>query len=199
MSVNVSARQLEDPSLPANVRAAIAAAGVEGDALRLEITESTLMQKPERMQEIVTEVCATGAGLHLDDFGTGYSSLAALHRFPVDALKIDRSFVASIGGHSAGSDVIVRSTVALAHSLGLRVIAEGIENSAQLQRLRTLGCEYGQGYLFSPPLSARDTERLLVGWSSARAAALGDRVAVEPAGGEIRHLRDLGDPNPQGD
>jgi diguanylate cyclase (GGDEF)-like protein/PAS domain S-box-containing protein len=186
MSVNVSARQLEDPSLPKNVRAAIAAAGLEGDALRLEITESTLMQEPERMQQIVTEVCATGAGLHLDDFGTGYSSLAALHRFPVDALKIDRSFVASISGEAGGSDVIVRSTVALAHSLGLHVIAEGIETSAQLQRLRTLGCEYGQGFLFSSPLSAADTEALLIGWSPTRAAALGDRVAVPSAGGDVR-------------
>jgi diguanylate cyclase (GGDEF)-like protein/PAS domain S-box-containing protein len=176
MSVNVSARQLEDPGLPANVRAAIAAAGVEGDALRLEITESTLMEEPERMQHIVAEVCATGAGLHLDDFGTGYSSLAALHRFPVDALKIDRSFVASLSGTS-GSEVIVRSTVALAHSLGLHVIAEGIEDETQLQRLRTLGCEYGQGFLFSTPLSAADTERMLLGWRPERAAALGDHVA----------------------
>ena len=102
------------------------------------------------MQQIVSEVYATGAGLHLDDFGTGYSSLAALHRFPVDALKIDRSFIAAIGD-ADGSDVIVRSTVALAHSLGLDVIAEGIEDPSQLQRSRTLGCEYGQGFLFSKP------------------------------------------------
>ena len=176
MSVNVSARQFEDPSLPANVRAAIGAAGLEGDALRLEITESTLMEEPARMQDIVSQVCATGAGLHLDDFGTGYSSLTSLHRFPVDALKIDRSFVASING-SGGSDVIVRSTIALAHSLGLNVIAEGIEDVAQLRRLRGLGCEYGQGFLFSTPLSAADTERLLVAWRPGEAAALGDRVA----------------------
>jgi EAL domain-containing protein (putative c-di-GMP-specific phosphodiesterase class I) len=149
---------------------------VEGDALRLEITESTLMEEPERMQHIVSEVCATGAGLHLDDFGTGYSSLASLHRFPVDALKIDRSFIASLNGTS-GSEVIVRSTIALAHSLGLHVIAEGIEDSTQLQRLRTLGCEYGQGFLFSTPRSAADTERMLAGWRPERAAALGDQMA----------------------
>ena len=176
MSVNVSARQFEDPGLPANVRAAIGSAGLEGDALRLEITESTLMEEPARMQDIVSEVCATGAGLHLDDFGTGYSSLTSLHRFPVDALKIDRSFVASING-TGGSDVIIRSTIALAHSLGLSVIAEGIEDISQLQRLRTLGCEYGQGFLFSAPLSAADTERLLVAWRPGEAAAMGDRVA----------------------
>jgi diguanylate cyclase (GGDEF)-like protein/PAS domain S-box-containing protein len=178
MSVNVSARQLEDPSLPAQVRAAIADAGLEGDALRLEITESTLMQEPERMQHIVAEVCATGASLHLDDFGTGYSRFTALHQFPVDALKIDRSFVASISGGAGNSDVIVRATVALAHSLGLRVIAEGIEDSIQLHRLRTLGCEYGQGYLFSRPLSEQDTQQMLAGWSPSSLAALGDAASA---------------------
>jgi len=177
MSVNVSARQLEDPNLPANVRAALAAAGVDGDALRLELTESTLMQEPERMRQIISEVCATGVALHLDDFGTGYSSLSELHQFPVDALKIDRSFIASIDGGPQGSDVIVRSTVALAHSLGLQVIAEGIEDSTQLERLRTLGCEYGQGYLFSKPLSAAEIEMLLVAWSPALVATLGERMA----------------------
>jgi EAL domain-containing protein (putative c-di-GMP-specific phosphodiesterase class I) len=177
MSVNVSGRQLDDPGLPRNVRAAIAAAGLPGDALRLEITESTLMLEPQRVRGIVREVCSTGVGLHLDDFGTGYSSLAALHQFPVDALKIDRSFVASIDSGARGSDVIVRSTIALAHSLGLRVIAEGIETPAQLQRLRTLGCEYGQGYLLSPPLTAEDAETLLANWKPAEIAALGDRVA----------------------
>jgi EAL domain-containing protein (putative c-di-GMP-specific phosphodiesterase class I) len=106
--------------------------------------------------------------LHLDDFGTGYSSLARLHQFPVTALKIDRSFVSPIGNGNGdgGSEVIVRSTVALAHSLGLAVIAEGIETSAQVERLRALGCEYGQGFLFSEALSAERTEELLANWSS---------------------------------
>ena len=109
-------------------------------------------------------MCAAGVGLHLDDFGTGYSSLAALQQFPVDALKIDRSFVASL---TDGSDVIVRSTIALAHSLGMQVIAEGIENPVQLRRLRTLGCEYGQGYLFSRPLPPDAIRELLADWSVA--------------------------------
>jgi diguanylate cyclase (GGDEF)-like protein/PAS domain S-box-containing protein len=177
MSVNVSARQLDDPELPGSVCAAIAASGVPGDALRLEITESTLMLEPERMQRFVAEVCSTGVGLHLDDFGTGYSSLAALRRFPVDALKIDRSFVASIDRDTDGSEVIVRSTIALAQSLGLRVIAEGIEDAAQLRRLRTLGCEFGQGFLFSTPLNADDVRDLLATWSPAEIAALGAGVA----------------------
>jgi diguanylate cyclase (GGDEF)-like protein len=177
MSVNVSGRQLDDPGLPRNVRAAIAAAGLPGSALRLGITESTLMQEPQRMRGIVREVCSTGVGLHLDDFGTGYSSLAALHQFPVDALKIDRSFIATIDPSGSGGDVIVRSTIALAHSLGLRVIAEGIENKCQLQRLRTLGCEYGQGFLFSPPLATEDAQLLLASWRPSDVAALGDRVS----------------------
>jgi diguanylate cyclase (GGDEF)-like protein/PAS domain S-box-containing protein len=177
MSVNVSGRQLEEPHLPSQVSSAVAGAGVPPSALRLEITESTLMQEPEAIQRIVSEVCAAGVGLHLDDFGTGYSSLAALHQFPVDALKIDRSFVAALGRDGTENDVIVRSTIALAHSLGLHVIAEGIEHPGQLRRLRTLGCEYGQGFLFSRPLDAAQTRQLLSSWSPADVAMLGDHVA----------------------
>ncbi len=178
VSVNVSGRQLEDPRLPAQVRAAIATVGIPPEALRLEITESVLMHDHERIQAIVSEVCATGIGLHLDDFGTGYSSLAALHRFPVDALKIDRSFIASIDDQDHGSEAIVRSTVALAHSLGLGVIAEGIENEQQLRRVRELGCELGQGYLFSRPLRPEQTRELLAGWSPSRVAHLAERVTA---------------------
>ena len=131
------------------------------------------MQEVERAQHVFSEVTDSGVGLHLDDFGTGYSSLTALHRFPVDALKIDRSFVATISEPKAGNDVIVRSTVALAHSLGLPVIAEGIESPEQLRHLRSLGCEFGQGYLFSPALDALATRTLLEGWSPADVLALG--------------------------
>ena len=99
-----------------------------------------------------------------------------MHQFPVDALKIDRSFVASIDAEDGGSDVIVRSTIALAHSLGLRVIAEGIEHQGQLRRLRNLGCEYGQGFLFSEPLSAEETVELLAGWRPELVAALGESL-----------------------
>ncbi|MGI8714273.1 MAG: EAL domain-containing protein [Solirubrobacteraceae bacterium] len=126
MSVNLSGRQLEDPGLPKQVRAAISSAALPASALTLEITESTLMQEVERTQHVFSEVCGSGVRLHLDDFGTGYSSLTALHQFPVDALKIDRSFVSTITAADDGNDVIVRSTVALAHSLGLPVIAEGL-------------------------------------------------------------------------
>jgi diguanylate cyclase (GGDEF)-like protein/PAS domain S-box-containing protein len=176
MSVNLSGRQLDDPGLAAAVRDAIDSASLPPQALKLEITESTLMQEVERTQHVFSEVCGTGVGLHLDDFGTGYSSLTALHRYPVDALKIDRSFVATISDENEGNDVIVRSTVALAHSLGLPVIAEGIECPDQLRRLRSLGCEFGQGYLFSPALNARDTRSLLERWRPADIVALGAPV-----------------------
>jgi diguanylate cyclase (GGDEF)-like protein len=177
ISVNISSRQLDDPGLPGAVRAALAASGVDGDALRLELTESALMQEPHWVGGIVRELCSSGVRLLLDDFGTGCSSLAALHAFPIDALKIDRSFVSSIDSAIGEGNVIVRSAIALAHSLGLGVIAEGIEEPAQLQRLRTLGCEYGQGYLFSPPVAGTEIRRLLAGWDAERVAALGDRVA----------------------
>jgi diguanylate cyclase (GGDEF)-like protein/PAS domain S-box-containing protein len=173
VSVNLSGRQLDDPGLAEQVRAAINSAALPPNALKLEITESTLMHEVERTQHVFSEVCGTGVGLHLDDFGTGYSSLTALHRFPVDALKIDRSFVATISDEDEGNDVIVRSTVALAHSLGLPVIAEGIEYPDQLKHLRSLGCEFGQGYLFSPALSATDTRSLLESWTPSEIVALG--------------------------
>jgi EAL domain-containing protein (putative c-di-GMP-specific phosphodiesterase class I) len=172
VSVNLSGRQLDDPGLAEQVLSAIDAVDLPAHALKLEITESTLMHEVERTQHVFSEVCGTGVGLHLDDFGTGYSSLTALHRFPVDALKIDRSFVATISEED-GNDVIVRSTVALAHSLGLPVIAEGIEDADQLRHLRGLGCEFGQGYLFSPALSAIDTRSLLENWSPADVIELG--------------------------
>ena len=181
MSVNVSARQLEDRRLAEKIRAAIHDAGLPPESVWLEITESTLMQEPDRLQGIISEISATGARLHLDDFGTGYSSLAALHRCPVQALKIDRSFVASIADPGDGSEAIVRSTVAMAHNLGMHVIAEGVETAAQLQRLRTLGCEFGQGFLFSAPCGADAIRALFETWSPLRFAALAEgqpRVAL---------------------
>ncbi|HWE57874.1 MAG TPA: EAL domain-containing protein [Acidimicrobiales bacterium] len=161
MSVNVSGRQLDDPQFPGQVLAAVAAAGVPGRLLHLEITEGTLMREPDRMAHIVTELSASGIGMDLDDFGTGYSSLAALHRFPVSVLKIDRSFVS---GMASDGDAIVRSTVALAHALGFKVTAEGIETEAQLGELKALGCEFGQGYLFARPVPAGEIETLLRDW-----------------------------------
>jgi diguanylate cyclase (GGDEF)-like protein/PAS domain S-box-containing protein len=172
MSVNVSGRQLDDPNFPDDVLGIIESAGLPGYIVRLEITEGTFMREPERMSRIVSEVCSTGVGLELDDFGTGYSSLAALHQYPVSALKIDRSFIDSFTTQP-DNEVIVRSMLVLAHSLGLHVIAEGIEDGDQLQGLRSLGCEYGQGYLFSKPVGPAEIETLLKAWTPAN--ALGHR------------------------
>jgi EAL domain-containing protein (putative c-di-GMP-specific phosphodiesterase class I) len=155
MAVNVSGRQLDTDAFVTDVQDALSKSGLDPSALTVEITETTLMRNVEETTRRLTAIRELGVRIAIDDFGTGYSSLAALHRFPVDALKIDRSFVASITGKAGGSDVIVRSTVALAHSLGLHVIAEGIETASQLRRLRTLGCEYGQGFLFDALKIAR--------------------------------------------
>ena len=127
MSVNLSARQLDDADWSPHIREALAAAGLPASALQLEITERTMMslERSERLAEI----CALGVGFQIDDFGTGHTSLVTLHRLPVHALKVDRSFVATLLDGAEG-EMMVRSTVALAHSLGLPVIAEGIEDAA---------------------------------------------------------------------
>jgi len=165
MSVNVSGRQLDDPNFPRDVLDAIGAAELPAELISLEITETTFMREPERISAIVSEVGTPGVGLEMDDFGTGYSSLAALHKFPVNALKIDQSFVASLDTTGDG-EVIVRSILALAENLGLRVIAEGIEGRDQLSRLRELGCEYGQGFIISRPFAANEIKAFLDDWSA---------------------------------
>ena len=174
LSINVSARQIDDPGLPSDILGVIKASGVPPSAVRLEITESMLIHEPEGIGRIVAQVCSAGVGLHLDDYGTGYSSLAALHQYPVDLLKIDRSFIEAIcdGGESY---VIVRSTVALAHSLGLQVVAEGIEEADQARELLALGCDYGQGYLFAKPLSPAELAGVLGSWAPESAAAVARR------------------------
>ena len=175
MSVNVSGRQLDDPNFPRDVLDAIAAAELPAELISLEITETTFMREPERISAIVSEVGKPGVGLEMDDFGTGYSSLAALHKFPVNALKIDQSFVASLDTTGDG-EVIVRSILALADILGLRVIAEGIEGRDQLRRLRELGCEYGQGFIISRPFAANEMKAFLEDWSATDMASLADPV-----------------------
>ncbi len=164
VSVNISRLQLDDPTLPDAILHALELTGIPPRLLLLEITESTLMQEPERIVRIASEVCSQGVGLHLDDFGTGYSSLAALAQFPVHALKIDRGFINPVGGDGELNQAIVRSTIALGHTLGLEVIAEGVETRRQLDDLGALGCECGQGYLYSRPQDAVATEALLHDW-----------------------------------
>ena len=161
ISVNVSARQLDDPRLLRTVHDALHRSGLAGDQLVLEITETVLMRDAESAAQLLTELRVSGVRVAIDDFGTGFSSLAYLQQLPVDALKIDRTFIAA-SARSHESDALIQTLVQLGRSLGLRTIAEGIEDEAQLARLRELGCDRGQGYLFAPPLEAAALERLLI-------------------------------------
>jgi diguanylate cyclase (GGDEF)-like protein/PAS domain S-box-containing protein len=149
ISVNLSPRQLAEPSLPNEVSRVLNETGLHPDALWLEITESTLMRDVESALSALGALRALGLHLAVDDFGTGYSSMAYLERFPVESLKIDRSFVSEVGNR-ADSTAITTAIVSLAHALRLKTVAEGIEQPEQLDRLRAMGCEFGQGYLFGP-------------------------------------------------
>jgi PAS domain S-box-containing protein/diguanylate cyclase (GGDEF)-like protein len=159
LAVNLCARQFLQPDLVERVEAALEAAGVPAHTLKLEITESVLMQHTEAVGSTLARLKALGVQLHIDDFGTGYSSLGYLHRIPLDALKIDRTFVSP--GAGGAKLQLVRSIVALAHSLGVVVVTEGIESAEVLRELRTLGCEFGQGYLFSEPLPPAAADALI--------------------------------------
>ncbi|MCW3038799.1 MAG: hypothetical protein JWM31_704 [Solirubrobacterales bacterium] len=167
MSVNVAGKQFNEPDiLIADVRAALSEGRIPPQALRLEITESTLITDPERMEATLRALGDLGVRAHIDDFGTGYSSLTVLQHFSGDAVKIDRSFVSGMHEQD-GHHEIVRATVALAHNLGLRTIAEGIDHPAHIQRLRLLGCEDGQGFLFSRPVPTAQIPDLVIAWEAA--------------------------------
>jgi EAL domain-containing protein (putative c-di-GMP-specific phosphodiesterase class I) len=153
ISVNISARQFQVPGLVTEVSRTLSQTRLHPRSLRLEITEGAVMQNPDGAIETLRALKELGIQLAVDDFGTGYSSLAYLKRFPVDTLKIDRSFVDGLGSDPQDS-AIVRSVLALARTLELSVTAEGIETPAQRTQLSMLGCEFGQGYLFSGPLAA---------------------------------------------
>jgi diguanylate cyclase (GGDEF)-like protein len=170
ISVNLSPRQLDDPALPEKILSDLASAGLAPDALRLEITESTVVHESDQIRRLISQVCSSGVGLHLDDFGTQYSSLTALQQLPLLALKIDRSFVSDVTRRADG-EAMVRGIIALAHGLGLSTIAEGIETPAELQCLIALGCHYGQGFLMARPLDKNHLEELLATWDPARLAA----------------------------
>jgi EAL domain-containing protein (putative c-di-GMP-specific phosphodiesterase class I) len=160
VAVNLSARNLHDPELPELVARRLDAAGVAPGALVIEITESTLMADPERALGIVRRLHEMGVRIAIDDFGTGYSSLSYLTRLPVSELKIDQSFVRPMA-QSANETKIVRSTIGLAHDLGLTVVAEGIEDHPTWDLLAHLGCDVAQGYYISRPRPAADLTRWL--------------------------------------
>ena len=163
MSINVSGRQLaQGAGLVGTVRSAIIESGVDPRMLVLEVTESALMDDAEAALRVVNELKELGLKIAIDDFGTGYSSLVYLKRFPVDALKVDRSFVAGLGTNR-DDEAIVRSVVQLAQAFGIQTVAEGIETRGQLEFLTGLGCEMGQGYLWSPARPANEIGEFIFG------------------------------------
>ena len=169
VAVNLSARSFLDAQLAIEIPRLLAKYGVDARLLELEITESMLMLDPGRAQAVLERLSRIGLTLSVDDFGTGYSSLANLKRLPVDVIKIDKSFVMDMA-IDASDAAIVRSTIDLAHNLGLRVVAEGVESHQAWTRLTELGCDLAQGFYVSRPLPAADLGRLLRERAAAQAA-----------------------------
>ncbi|MDP3710873.1 MAG: bifunctional diguanylate cyclase/phosphodiesterase [Mycobacteriales bacterium] len=179
VAVNISPRGLADGSLLSAVPLLLERHGVAPDRLVLELTEGTVMSDPAVSVEVLERLAALGVGLSIDDFGTGYSSLAYLKRLPVHEVKIDRAFVMGMAGD--GDDAaIVRSTVHLAHDLGLTVVAEGVEDAVAYAGLQALGCDVAQGYLLSRPLTADDLETWLDSWPGHGHALLGAPPQRQP-------------------
>ena len=180
VSVNVSSRQLFRQDMVQEIRLLLAREQVSRGTLKLEVTESLVMENPERAVEILTWLKTYGASLALDDFGTGYSSLSYLHRFPFDIIKVDKSLV-----HDSAIDdqtpLILRSVVTLAHELGKEVVAEGVENQADASYLRSIGCEFGQGFYYGEPMSARDVGALLNALANHRRRKERERAQAERA------------------
>lgn len=155
VAVNLSARQFRSDNLPEEINAALIEAGLPASSLELEITESMVMEDPERVIDLLDKIRNQGIHLSLDDFGTGHSSLAYLKRFPIDCVKIDRAFIKDMPGNT--DDVAIAKTiVAMAKALDLTTVAEGVETAAQLEVLKNMGCDQIQGYFFSRPLPAED-------------------------------------------
>jgi EAL domain-containing protein (putative c-di-GMP-specific phosphodiesterase class I) len=167
VSVNVSNKQLSDGNLIEEIDEVLNETGLEPEYLRLEITESAIVENTRSAAHTLEQLQSRKIKLCLDDFGKGFSSLNYLHRFPIDVLKIDRSFVHGLRANFAGEHgkkrplEIVRMIVAMAQILGMQVVAEGVERTDQLGILRELGCDLGQGFLFSPALDAVEAARYL--------------------------------------
>ncbi len=178
VAVNLSARQFDQPRLAEQIAGVLADTGLEAGQLELELTESLVMRDPERSSETLNRCKALGVEIAIDDFGTGYSSLAYLRRFPIDRLKIDRSFIKDIVTEPDDA-AIAQTIVAMAHSLRLTVVAEGVEDAAQLRLLQRWGCDSYQGFLTSRPLPGAQMTALLAGMRAAGIAALPLPLQVE--------------------
>jgi EAL domain-containing protein (putative c-di-GMP-specific phosphodiesterase class I) len=171
MSVNVSSVQLDDRGFNAELRRVLADTGLDPRSLILEITENVLMHDVEDTRQALEEIKGLGVQLAVDDFGTGYSSLQYLRGFPMDILKIDKSFVEGVSGASDES-ALARAIIDLGDSFQLRVVAEGIERRDQLEKLRALGCDLGQGFYFARPMDAPALAAMLEAGALPQAAEL---------------------------
>jgi EAL domain-containing protein (putative c-di-GMP-specific phosphodiesterase class I) len=160
LTINISSKLFDKPTLVDDVRDAVAAGGLLPGTLRLEITESFLLNSSDAVAQRLDDLRSIPVELYLDDFGTGFSSLSYLHRYRLDALKIDQSFISRIGGVHNDAP-IVSSIVNLARQLGMGVIAEGVETAQQVKHLKALDCPHAQGYLFSRPLTADEARAYL--------------------------------------
>ncbi len=163
VSVNLSSKQFSQLDLIEHIDQTLREQELHAHSLKLELTESMVMENAEMTAAMLADLRALNVRVSIDDFGTGYSSLSYLQRFPIDTLKIDRSFIRGIGAHGDNTEII-RAITALAHNLGMDVIAEGIETAEQLAHLRALACEYGQGYYFARPVNSEATYQLLSDW-----------------------------------
>jgi len=178
MSVNLSGKQLMQPDLIERVEEALNESQINPWHLKLEITETVVMESPELAAVTLAKLRSLGVRLSIDDFGTGYSSLSYLNRFPVDTLKIDRSFVTSMNEADENLQ-IVKTIITLASNLGMQVVAEGVETEEQLDQLRSLKCQYGQGYLFAKPLDVADVDLFILNSARADSMVVTDLAAVD--------------------
>ena len=159
MSVNLSPRQLNDPTLLTQLRQVLTDTKIRPGSLKLEITETVMMSDPPAVRELFAQIKTMGVAIQMDDFGTGYSSLSCFHQFPIDGLKIDRSFVSNMSERKDYA-AVVQAIISLAHNLGVQVVAEGLETLDQVMLFQALECDFGQGYFFDQPLTADEAEKL---------------------------------------
>lgn len=169
VAINLSKKQLRDPLLAEEITTALKASGLEGRHLALEVTEESVISDLDSAGKVLHTVKKLGVCVHMDDFGTGFSALSFLHKLPIDAMKIDRAFIAMLG-QEPEYDAIVYAVLALAERLDKKVIAEGVETEHQVKQLTDLGCDFIQGYHITKPMDVAQTEEMLSGktpWLSA--------------------------------